>query len=214
MQSRRALLIAGAAMASLGWTVRSGLAALVPTPRQTRGPFYPVEIPLDADNDLVTVAGRSGRATGQVAHVFGRVSGQDGRPLPGTVVEIWQCDAFGRYHHPGDRRGAADPDFQGYGHMRTDGEGRYRFRTIRPVPYPGRTPHIHFAIAAPGYRQLVTQMYVVGEPRNARDGLYRGIRDDKARAAVTVALDAAPDVEASALAGTFDIVLADELRSG
>ena len=98
--------------------------------------------------------------------------------------------------------------------MITDAGGRYRFRTIRPVAYPGRTPHIHFAIQAPGFRSLVTQMYVAGEPRNARDGLYRGIRDETARAAVTVALEPAPEVEPAALAGTFDIVLADELRSG
>jgi protocatechuate 3,4-dioxygenase beta subunit len=86
-------------------------------------------------------------------------------------------------------------------------DGGYRFRTIRPVPYPGRTPHIHFAVTVPGLQRLVTQMYVAGEPLNARDGLYTSIRDADARAAVTVALAPLPAVEPGALGGTFDIVL-------
>jgi protocatechuate 3,4-dioxygenase beta subunit len=89
----------------------------------------------------------------------------------------------------------------------TTDDGSYRFRTIRPVPYPGRTPHIHFAIMAPGRPRLVTQMYVAGEPGNARDGVYLAIRDPAARARVTVALD--PAQEPDALAGRFDIVLED-----
>jgi protocatechuate 3,4-dioxygenase beta subunit len=76
------------------------------------------------------------------------------------------------------------------------------------VPYPGRTPHIHFAVEAPGRRELVTQMYVAGEPLNERDGLYRQIRDLRQRAAVTVRLEPANGIEAGALAGRFDITLA------
>src|SRR5829696_1285856 len=90
----------------------------------------------------------------------------------------------------------------------SDADGAYRFRTIKPVPYPGRTPHIHFAIQAPGGRELVTQMYVAGEPLNARDGLYQAIRDPRQRAAVTVRLEPANGIEAGALAGQFDITLA------
>jgi protocatechuate 3,4-dioxygenase beta subunit len=198
---RRQLLL-GAAL--LPATAR---AALPPTPRQGEGPFYPTAPPLDADNDLVEVAGRDGRAAGVVTHVFGRVLDAEGRPLAGARVEIWQCDAAGRYHHPADPRGPADPNFQGFGHARAAEDGGYRFRTIRPVPYPGRTPHIHFAVLAPGRARLVTQMYVAGEPGNARDALYNAIRDPAARARVTVALAPADDIEPGAIAGRFDIVL-------
>jgi protocatechuate 3,4-dioxygenase beta subunit len=96
------------------------------------------------------------------------VLGLDGRPLPDAVVEIWQCDSRCRYLHPGDRGGPRNGAFQGYGRIRTGADGAYRFRTIRPIAYPGRTPHIHFAVAAPGRKALITQMYVAGEPLNAR----------------------------------------------
>jgi protocatechuate 3,4-dioxygenase beta subunit len=183
-------------------------AGLVPTPAQTTGPFYPVAFPSDVDNDLVVLRGAEARAEGSVTHVMGRVLGLDGRPIAGAAVEIWQCDARGRYLHPGDRGGAPrDSAFQGYGRAASGPDGAYRFRTIRPVAYPGRTPHIHFAVKAPG-RELVTQMYVAGEPLNERDGLYRSIRDPRQRAAVTVRLDEANGLEPGALAGTFDIVLA------
>jgi protocatechuate 3,4-dioxygenase beta subunit len=181
-------------------------AALVPTPPQTTGPFYPVTFPSDVDSDLVLLRGAEARAEGVVTHLMGRVLGLDGRPIPDATVEIWQCDARGRYLHPGDRGGPRDSAFQGYGRAVSGSDGAYRFRTIRPVPYPGRTPHIHFAVKAPG-RELVTQMYVAGEPLNERDGLYRSIRDPRQRAAVTVRLEGANGIEPGALAGSFDIVL-------
>jgi protocatechuate 3,4-dioxygenase beta subunit len=186
----------------------SALAAVTPTPRQTTGPFYPRELPLDRDTDLARVAGAPAPAQGQVTHVFGRVLDQDEKSIAGARIEIWQCNAFGRYHHPSDTRDAPiDPGFQGYGETVSVADGGYRFRTIRPVPYPGRTPHIHFAITAPGGVRLVTQMYVAGEPLNGRDSLYNSIRDPAARAAVTVDLAPAPDLEPGSLAGRFDIVL-------
>ena len=139
---------------------------------------------------------------------MGRVLGVDGRPIPDATVEIWQCDAHGRYLHPGDTGSRPrDSAFQGFGRAVSGADGAYRFRTIRPVAYPGRTPHIHFAVTAPGRRELVTQMYVAGEPFNERDGLYRSIRDPRQRAAVTVRLEEANGVEPGALAGAFDIVL-------
>ncbi|MBP7442720.1 MAG: intradiol ring-cleavage dioxygenase, partial [Thauera sp.] len=142
------------------------------TPSQMLGPFYPVTPPLHKDNDLTQVEGRSARAAGQIADLSGRVLDIDGRPLAGLRVEIWQCDANGRYRHPRDRGGLEeDPNFQGFGHTVTDAEGRYRFRTIRPVPYPGRTPHIHAAVFQEADRPFVTQIYVSGEPLNDRDGL-------------------------------------------
>jgi protocatechuate 3,4-dioxygenase beta subunit len=213
--TRRAAMTAGAAAGAVGLALAGGagraLAELVATPRQTSGPFYPVERPLDSDNDLVRVAGRPQPAAGQVVHLFGRVSDPDGRPLAGAEVQIWQCDAQGYYHHPRDRGGRADPNFQGFGAARTGADGGYRFRTIRPVPYTGRTPHIHFAVLGADFDTLVTQMYLRGEPLNERDGVFRGLRDAAQRESVLVTLAPAPDVEAGAEAGTFDLVIGKSL---
>jgi protocatechuate 3,4-dioxygenase, beta subunit len=184
-------------------------AALPPTPLQTAGPFYPLALPADSDNDLIHVAGRNGSAKGTVTYVTGRILDTDGRPVSGARVEIWQCDANGRYHYVRDDRGGAplDENFQGYGQMATDATGGYRFVTIRPVSYPGRTPHIHFAVSGPSFPRLVTQMYIAGEPQNERDGVLMGVRDPAARSRLIVSLRPAPDAEAGALTGTFDIVL-------
>lgn len=212
---RRRLILNGLGLASASVVAGAVSAAgLVPTPRQTPGPFYPVRLPIDSDNDLVNVGGRSQPASGTVTHVFGQVLTESGRPVPGLRVEIWQCDAFGHYHHPGDRGGGADPNFQGYGRTITASDGAYRFRTIRPAHYPGRTPHIHFAISGQGMSGLTTQMYVAGEPRNARDGLLNSIRDTAARESLIVPLNPADDLEAGALAGSFDIVLGRNLIAG
>lgn len=200
---RRQLLGAAAGAAVLGVSP-SSVARLLPTPAQGAGPFYPMTLPLDADADLVQVDGRTERAAGTVLHLGGRVLDVDGRPIGGARIEIWQCDAFGVYHHPRDRRGEADPNFQGFGHTITGDEGGYRFRTLVPVPYPGRTPHIHFLVAAPGGRPLTTQMYVAGEPHNQRDGLYR--RLGAAAERVTVRLDPL-ESESDDRRALFDLVL-------
>lgn len=211
MNPRRRLLV-GAGAAFLLRPL-SAAAALLPTPQQTTGPFYPRELPLDRDNDLVTVAGAAEKAKGDLTHVSGTVRDTEGRAIPGARVEIWQCNAFGRYHHPNDRRDAPiDPGFQGFGEMVTTGKGAYRFRTIKPVAYPGRTPHIHFAVTAPGGARLITQMYIEGAPGNERDPLLNSIRDAAARRSVIVALKPAPEIEGGALAGTFDIVLGGNAR--
>lgn len=210
-------LIVGAVGVGVLWALApvAALASRVRTPAQTTGPFYPRELPLDSDNDLATVVGAPTGARGTIAHVSGRVLDDNERPVRDARVEIWQADAFGRYHHPADRRDAPlDPGFQGYGQTMTANDGAYRFRTIRPVPYPGRTPHIHFAITARGGVRLVTQMYVAGEPLNARDAVLNGVRDPAARAAVIVDLKPAPDIEPGALAATFDIVLGAGTRPG
>lgn len=212
--SRRRLLAAGLACAGAAATRTALAGSFQPTPWQNEGPFYPVEIPLDSDSDLVTVAGRPEPAAGIVTHLFGRVLNEAGSPVADARVEIWQCDAFGHYHHAGDRGGRADPNFQGYGRMKVDAAGAFRFRTIRPVPYPGRTPHIHFAISGAGIERLTTQMYVAGEPLNERDGLLNRVRDETLRRRLMVALDGAPEIEAGALAGRFDIVLDDKLLRG
>jgi protocatechuate 3,4-dioxygenase, beta subunit len=184
-------------------------APLAATPAQTAGPFYPLAFPADMDNDLVQIAGHSGAAKGTMAYVTGRILDPAGRPISGARVEIWQCDANGRYHYVHAARAdrSLDENFQGYGQTATDAAGGYRFRTIRPVPYPGRTPHIHFAVSGAGLPRFTTQMYVAGEPLNERDGVLMSIRDPAARARVIVPLRPAHEAEPGALAGTFDIVL-------
>lgn len=207
----RRFLLTGSAAASAVLLVprRLSAAELVPTPGQTEGPFYPVAFPSDLDHDLVRVAGQAAQALGQVLHVSGRIIDTRGQPRPGSTVEIWQCDANGIYRHPrAPGQGRIDQAFQGYGRTQADAQGQYRFRTIRPVPYPGRTPHIHFAVHVPGQGRLVTQMYIDGEPLNDRDGLLNSIRDPLARRSVVVPLTAGATSEPGALQGRFDIVVA------
>ncbi len=199
---RRRMLFAAAAAAA-GWHLRAF--AVLPTPAQTAGPFYPPEPPLDHDNDLTRVAGRDGTARGIVSDVVGAVLDANGRPVPGARVEIWQCDANGRYRHPRERGSAPiDANFQGFGATATDAQGRYRFRTIKPVPYPGRAPHIHFAVFPPGTPVLITQMYVADAPENHWDFLLNRLSPD-ARSRVIV--DFRP-VSDGVLKAQFDIVLA------
>jgi protocatechuate 3,4-dioxygenase beta subunit len=200
---RRFVLGAGLAAATLPRI--SHAASLTPTPRQTEGPFYPVAIPADADNDLVKVAGQGAQAKGTLVQLKGRVLDVQGRPIAGSTVEIWQCDHQGHYLHPGDR-GPRDEGFQGYGRAVADAAGGYSFRTIKPVPYPGRTPHIHVAVLAPNRPKLVTQIYIAGDPQNARDGIYRSLGAEGQRA-VTVELGSVSGSEPGALTGRFDIVL-------
>lgn len=215
-QQRRTFLTQALAVSTLsavpGLLVHAAENLLV-TPRQTRGPFYPREFPLDSDNDLTQVKGYAAQAAGQVTDIVGQVLDDRGRPVSRALVEIWQCDANGRYHHPGDRSTSRplDPGFQGYGTFTTADDGTYRFRTIRPVRYPGRTPHIHFSVAGPGFEPIATQMYVKGEPGNQGDGVYRGIRDARLRDSVTVELQKNPAAPET-LAGSFDIVLAADGR--
>ncbi|GMG81428.1 hypothetical protein LNKW23_06410 [Paralimibaculum aggregatum] len=187
-----------------GWSAAAR--GLTPIPPQTEGPFYPqpADRPADTDRDLVKIEGAVREAGGEVLHLTGRVVGPGGKPLPGRAVEIWQCDAGGRYHHPRDGCAAErDPAFQGFGRTVTDGEGGFRFRTIRPVPYPGRTPHIHARIARPDGTWLTTQLYVAGDPGNARDWIFRrlGARG-QAAASMELARNAGGDWETA-----IDIVL-------
>jgi protocatechuate 3,4-dioxygenase beta subunit len=123
------------------------------TPGQVLGPFYPVTKPIDQDADLVMVQGKPGRAQGQVIHVTGRVVTAEGKPAQGARLEIWQANTHGRYAHPSDPNPAPlDPNFEGFAVLVTDAEGRYRFRTIKPGPYPTesddrwRPPHIHYEV--------------------------------------------------------------------
>jgi protocatechuate 3,4-dioxygenase beta subunit len=123
-------------------------------------------------------------------------------------VEIWQCDQNGAYLHTGtsnaDKR---DKNFQGFGRFTTGRDGAYYFRTIKPVPYPGRTPHIHVKVKKGGKEFLVTQMYVKDHPGNAKDGIYNSIKDPKQKENITVEFKKIPDSKTGELAADFTIVL-------
>jgi len=180
----------------------------VRTPRQTEGPFYPDRLPLDRDNDLIVVSGGLTPAVGQVTHLSGRILDARGGPIRGAVIEIWQVDNNGAYLHTQDpHAGRRDRNFQGYGRFETGSTGEYRFRTIKPVAYPGRTPHIHVKVSRGGEELLTTQCYVRGEPQNARDGVLRGIRDPAARESVIVSFDPVSGSKIGELAARFDVVL-------
>ena len=153
------------------------------TPTQTEGPFYPVKLPADADFDLLR-HGNLSYAKGEPSWLEGSVTDLQGGPVKGAHVEIWQCDHAGHYDHPGDG-GRIDAAFQGFGRVAVDQQGRYRFRTIRPVAYGGRTPHIHVKVKLGARALLTTQAYVAGEQLNARDFLWRNLPED-ARSALTV----------------------------
>jgi protocatechuate 3,4-dioxygenase beta subunit len=182
--------------------------ALTVTPRQTEGPFYPDHLPLDTDNDLIVIKDSITPAVGAITHLSGRVLDAGGKPVKNAVVEIWQVDNNGAYlHSRSGNRTNRDTNFQGYGRFETASTGEYRFRTIKPVPYPGRTPHIHFKISKAGKELLTTQCYVKGEAQNARDGVLRGIRDAAAREAVLVEFAPISSSRIGELAAKFDIVL-------
>ncbi|NNC72658.1 MAG: intradiol ring-cleavage dioxygenase [Sphingomonadaceae bacterium] len=158
----------------------------VATPRQTAGPFYPDEFPADHDADLLQFMDMEAPARGEAVHVSGAVTDAAGEPVSGATIDLWQCDANGVYHHPGDREEGRDAAFQGFGRTETDAQGRYAFRTIRPVPYPGRTPHIHLRVWRDGTSVLTTQFYDADRADlNMADGLYRSMSAAE-RALVTV----------------------------
>lgn len=198
--SRRHVFTALAAGATV-LAVPTLVTARQPLPPMTDGPFYPSPSyrarALDWDADLTVVGGRTAdgqprpRAAGEWLDLYGPVIDTNGRAIDNAEVEIWQCDAHGSYRHP---RGAGDrinEGFQGFGMTRTDRSGLYRFRTIRPVPYPGRTPHIHVKLRHPDFGEWTSQLFVAGEPANAADGLYRRLGPGD-RAAAEMTLQRAP----------------------
>lgn len=180
---------------------------LLPTPAQTEGPFYPDHLPLDTDNDLVVVNDTLTPANGTITWLSGRVLDNRGDPVRNVLVEIWQCDNNGVYFHSkSDGSGKRDANFQGFGRFRTGATGEYLFRTIKPVAYPGRTPHIHFALKYPGHDKWTTQCYIEGEKQNATDGVLKDIKDAAARKSVIVPFRPVPNSKAGELAAKFDIV--------
>jgi protocatechuate 3,4-dioxygenase beta subunit len=176
---RRHLLASVAAAVALPATpalhAQPTSAPVVRTPQQTLGPFYPrnaAERPRVTGADLLTVEAGRVLTRGVPIYLHGRVLGLQGLPLANATIEIWQCDANAVYHHPaGGAEADRDPAFQGYGMMQTHADGSFGFRTIKPVAYPGRTPHIHVRVQT-GRASLATQLYLPDNPGNARDFLY------------------------------------------
>jgi len=182
--------------------------ALTQTPRQTEGPFYPDHLPLDTDNDLIVINDGLTPAVGEITWVTGRILDAKGDPIRNATVEIWQCDINGAYLHTGTGNATKrDKNFQGFGRFVTGSTGEYLFRTIKPVAYPGRTPHIHYAVKLKGREKFTTQCYIKGEPQNERDGVLNGIKDTRARASVIVPFTPIQGSKAGELAAKFDIVM-------
>jgi protocatechuate 3,4-dioxygenase beta subunit len=207
-QPTRRQFIQTSALSAAFWTTRGAFAEnLSLTPPQTEGPFYPNKLPLDTDNDLLIINDGITPAIGEITHLTGRILDSDGKPLRNALVEIWQVDGNGVYLHTADTHAKRDANFQGFGRFLTGSRGEYYFRTVKPVPYPGRTPHIHFMIKRPGEYDFTTQCYIKDHPQNERDGVLRGLRDPKARELLM--LDFAPfkDSKLGELTAKFDIVL-------
>jgi protocatechuate 3,4-dioxygenase beta subunit len=180
---------------------------LTETATTTEGPFYPDVLPLDTDNDLLIINDGITPAVGEITHLTGRILDANGNPLKSALVEIWQVDGHGVYLHTADTHAKRDANFQGFGRFLTGSNGEYYFRTVKPVPYPGRTPHIHFKIKQRGQSEFITQCYIKGHAQNERDGVFRGIRDAKARESVLVDFKPIANSKLGELEARFDIVL-------
>lgn len=206
---RRTLLKATAVGLGLAaWPRWSFAEELQRTPRLAEGPFYPKRLPLDTDNDLLVINDALTPAVGTVAHLGGRILDAKGEPVRNAVVEIWQVDGNGAYLHERSANGGKrDANFQGFGRFLTGSKGEYYFRTVKPVAYPGRVPHVHFKVKRGEKDLLTTQCIVKGEPGVERDGVLRGIRDPKARAALVVEFAPVEGSRIAELAAKFDIVL-------
>jgi protocatechuate 3,4-dioxygenase beta subunit len=213
-RTRRSLLQIAATFSALGAfsPLNATLAqSLRRTPEQILGPFYPRGKATDDSGDLTHLAGRTERASGQILNVMGRVLNMNGDPLSGAKLEIWQANSFGRYTHPADHNPAPlDPNFNGFEALKTDAEGRYRFKTIMPGAYPVsphvmRTPHIHFRLV--GRRdELVTQMYFEGEPLNAKDPILQSVAYASRELLIARLLPPTPDLEPDSRLVMFDLV--------
>jgi protocatechuate 3,4-dioxygenase beta subunit len=166
--------------------------------------------PREHDTDLTRTKGHRARAQGQVIHVAGRVMNVQGDPVRDARVELWQANTFGRYSHPSDPNPAPlDPGFQGYGVQLTDRDGRFRFTTIKPGPYPvgtrTRAPHLHFEVTG-RIDRIVTQLFFPGEPLNEQDFVLQSVPRDRDR--LIADLQPAPaDEDSTTRLVPWDIVL-------
>ena len=180
--SRRQILRGAAALGTTALFTPGAFAeALMLTPRLTEGPFYPDKMPLDKDNDLLIINDSTTPAIGEIAHLTGRILTPSGAPLKNATIEIWQCDANAVYLHTRDsasKKDQQDKNFQGFGRFETGSTGEYRFRTIKPVPYPGRpAPHIHFKVKLGDRDLLTSQIFIRGFEGNQKDGVYHSTGD-------------------------------------
>ncbi len=190
------------------WIPGAFAEALTQTPKQTEGPFYPIDLPLDTDNDLIIINDLLKPSLGEVTHLSGRILGPSGEPIRNALVEIWQVDHHGVYLHKGSSGAEKrDANFQGFGRFLTGTTGEYYFRTIKPVAYPGRTPHIHFAVKMKGRDKWTTQLYIKGEEKNEKDGVLSRLKDAKQRDCIIRDFTPIPESKAGELAVNFDIVM-------
>jgi protocatechuate 3,4-dioxygenase, beta subunit len=182
------------------------------TPKQPLGPFYPAELPVDTDVDLTIIKGRKERAKGETVIVKGVVTDEFCHPIKGAIVEIWQACHTGKYNHPSDTSdNPLDPNFQYYGVMKTNDQGEYHFKTIKPGTYLAshdwrRPPHIHYKVSLRGYEELVTQLYFEGDVLNHHDHILQRLqRDDQKK--VVASFERKTINGEAALVGKFDITL-------
>jgi protocatechuate 3,4-dioxygenase, beta subunit len=185
------------------------------TPWMTEGPYYPYNrLPLDKDNDLVIVGKSLTPAVGTITNLSGRVLDSKGNPIKNALIELWQTDSNGVYLAQGST-GREDRNFQGYGQFETDSTGLYRFRTVKPIVYPGRTaPHIHMRVSVKGKQSLTTQLFIKGHLGNARDNVFSQLRSAKDQALVARAFAPVQGSKIGELATTFDIVLGATPQEG
>jgi protocatechuate 3,4-dioxygenase beta subunit len=222
MIATRRQLISGLALGTATLAARGALAQALATAVTGDGPYYPNRLPLDTDNDLLIVNDGLTRAVGEIAHFTGRLFAENGAPVRNAFIEIWQSDVNGSYiHTQGRNDGKLDANFQGYGRFLTDSEGRYYFRTIKPVPYTlqgqFRAPHIHVAVSKAGRRIMATQALVKGHEANARDLITQRIKDPKLLETLLVEYRPLPGSTLGELTANFDIRLghtAQELDDG
>jgi protocatechuate 3,4-dioxygenase, beta subunit len=207
-RTRRAFL-GSLAFGAAAFTARGAFAdELTRTPKQTEGPFYPDKLPLDTDNDLLIINDSITPSVGEVTHLTGRLLDSKGDPIRNAVIEIWQCDNSGAYLHSKDTNHAKqDKNFQGFGRFTTGSTGEYYFRTIKPVPYPGRAPHIHIKVRKSGKELLTSQFYIKGHPGNDKDGIFRSLRDPKARDLVTLDFTPLSGSKVGELTARGDVIL-------
>ena len=208
---RRNFLRSALAGSAALFTVPGALAeALTRTPRDAEGPFYPDNLPLDTDNDLLVVNDKITPAVGAVSYLGGVVMDTRGQPLRNAVVEIWQVDNQGIYlHSKANGQDKRDRNFQSYGRFLPGSRGQYHFRTIKPPAYPGRTPHIHVAVSHRNKRILTTQLYIEGEKQNANDFLYKrlGGGDPKLQKLVTIPFNPLEGSKTGELTARLDLVV-------
>lgn len=206
--SRRSFLSGTAALTAAAWSTPGAFAEqLLRTPSMTEGPFYPDHLPLDTDNDLIRLNDALTPAVGEVTHLSGRILDSNGEPLRNALVEIWQVDSKGAYlHSRSSNAKQRDSNFQGFGRFLTGRSGEYYFRTIKPVAYPGRTPHIHFLVKRGDKRVLTSQFFVQGEPQNERDGILRRMEPER-RKLVMLDFKPLPGSTAGELIAEADIIV-------